>query len=242
MKSFLISSCLVSAILAAPFIARDSSAIIQLKTGDGDASVQVTVPLDTVFSTANDGQAQVGVNAFVVKPTGATCHAFSDNAALKPLGSDFTDTVDGVFTSTNGAGEVGSANQGVPIGAFFCSLSKAAVDAQVAKGSTSTSSPPPSSSATVRIENIFDHFDTAVQEEIPINTVFKTANSQLGNVSDQLSIVSATGVDVKVVTCQAFKDTEGKQPIGQPFTVNNMAVLSSTGVDVTINAIKCVSH
>jgi hypothetical protein len=74
---------------------------------------------------------------------------------------------------------VGSDNQGVPIGAFFCSLSKAAVDAQVAKGSTSTSPPPPSSSATVRIENIFDHFDTAVQEEIPINTVFKTGQRYL---------------------------------------------------------------
>ena len=156
---------------------------------------------------------------------------------------------------------MGSDNQGVPIGAFFCSLSKAAVDAQVAKGGTSTPPPPPSSSATVRIQNIFDHLDTAVQEEIPINTVFKTgqrslyifhsqaidtdiilANSQLGNASDQLSIVSATGVNVNVVTCQAFKDTEGKQPIGQPFTAKNMAVLSSTGVDATINAIKCVSH
>jgi hypothetical protein len=158
---------------------------------------------------------------------------------------------------------VGSDNQGVPIGAFFCSLSKAAVDKQVAKGSSSTSSPPPSSSssATVRIENIFDHFDTAVQEDIPINSLFKTgqrspyifhsqaigadiilANSQLGNLSDQLSIVSATGVDVKTVTCQAFKDTEGKQAIGKPFTANNMVVLNSVGVDVTINAIKCVSH
>ena len=158
---------------------------------------------------------------------------------------------------------MGSNNQGVPIGAFFCSLSKAAVDAQVAKGSTSTSPPPPSSSssATVRIENIFDHFETAVQEEIPINTVFKTgqrspyifhsqaigadlilAKSQLGNLSDQLSIVSATGVDVKTVTCQAFKDAQGKQPIGNPFTANKMVVLNSTGADVTINAIKCVSH
>ncbi|KAN0078638.1 hypothetical protein V8E54_005151 [Elaphomyces granulatus] len=244
MKSFLISSCLVSAVLAAPFIARDSSAIIQLKTGDGDTSVQVTVPLDTVFSTANDAEAKVGVNAFIVEPTSATCHAFSDNAALKPLGNDFTNTITGVFTNSNGAGDVGSDNQGVPIGAFFCSLSKAAVDAQVAKGSTSTSPPPPSSSssATVRIENIFDHFDTAVQEDIPINTVFKTANSQLGNLSDQLSIVSATGVDVKTVTCQAFKDAEGKQPIGNPFTANKMVVLNSTGADVTINAIKCVSH
>jgi hypothetical protein len=50
------------------------------------------------------------------------------------------------------------------------------------------------------------------------------------------------GVDVKVITCQAFKDTEGKQPVGQPFTAKNMAVLSFTGVDATINAIKCVSH
>ncbi|KAN0078633.1 hypothetical protein V8E54_005146 [Elaphomyces granulatus] len=221
MKSFLISSCLVSAALAAPFLARNSSATIQVQTGDGDAATQVTVQLDTVFSTANDSLAQVGINAFVVEPTGATCHAFSDNAALKPLGNDFTDRDHiGVFSD----------NQGVPIGAFFCALSKAAVDAQVAKGST------------VRIQNTFDHFEAATQEEIPINTVFKTANSQLGIVSDQLSIVSATGVDVKAITCQAFKDTEGKQPIGQPFTVNNMAVLSSTGVDVTINAIKCVSH
>ena len=54
MKSILISSFLVSAALAVPFIARDgSSAEVQLKTGDGDESVQVTVPLDTVFSTAS---------------------------------------------------------------------------------------------------------------------------------------------------------------------------------------------
>jgi hypothetical protein len=52
MKSILISSFLVSAALAAPFAARDSTAIIQLKTGDGDASVQATIPLDTVYSTA----------------------------------------------------------------------------------------------------------------------------------------------------------------------------------------------
>ena len=101
---------------------------------------------------------------------GPTCHAFSDNAALKPLGNDFNNIVNGVFTSSNGAGEVGSNNQGVPIGAFFCSLSKAAVDAQVAKGSTSSSS----SSATVRIKNTFQDFNTATQEDIPINTVFPT--------------------------------------------------------------------
>ena len=52
MKSILISSFLVSAALAAPFVARDSTAIIQLKTGDGDTSVQATIPLDTVYSTA----------------------------------------------------------------------------------------------------------------------------------------------------------------------------------------------
>jgi len=87
-----------------------------------------------------------------------------------------------------------------------------------------------------------DHFNTATQEDIPINTLFPTAKSQLGTVSDQLSIVSATGVDVKVVTCQAFKDAKGQQSVGQPFTANKMADLSSTGVDVTINAIKCTSH
>jgi len=242
MQSILISSFLVSAALAAPFVARDSTAIIQLKTGDGDTSVQATVPLDTIYSTADNNQVQVGVNAFVVE-AGPTCHAFSDNAALKPLGNDFTNTVNGVFTSSNGAGDVGSNNQGVPIGAFFCSLSKAAVDAQVAKGSTpSSNSPPPSSSATVRIQNIFDNSETATQEDIPFNALFLTANSQLGNVSDQLSIVSATGIDVKVVSCQAFKDAKGQQSVGPAFTANSMAVLSSTGVGVTINAIKCVSH
>jgi hypothetical protein len=122
----------------------------------------------------DNNQVQVGVNAFVVE-SGPTCHAFSDNAALKPLGNDFTNTVNGVFTSSNGAGDVGSNNQGVPIGAFFCSLSKAAVDAQVAKGSTSSSnSPPPSSSATVRIQNIFDNSETATQEDIPFNALFLT--------------------------------------------------------------------
>jgi hypothetical protein len=84
-------------------------------------------------------------------------------------------TVNGVFTSSNGAGDVGSDNQGVPIGAFFCSLSKATVDAQVAKGSTSSSnSPPHSSSATVRIQNIFDNSETATQEDIPFNALFLT--------------------------------------------------------------------
>lgn len=53
MKSALVSSCLVSAALAAPFASRAGSTTIQMKTGDGDASVQVTVPFDTVFSTAS---------------------------------------------------------------------------------------------------------------------------------------------------------------------------------------------
>jgi hypothetical protein len=116
----------------------------------------------------------------VLVNAGPTCHAFSDNSALKPLGGDFTSTVTGVFTSSNGAGDVGSDNQGVPIGAFFCSLSKAAVDAQVAKGSSSSTTsshpPPPSStsSATVRVQNTFDHFNTATQEDIPINALYKT--------------------------------------------------------------------
>jgi len=241
MKSILISSFLVSAAFAVPFISRSGSATVQMKTGDGDESIQVTVPLDTVFSTTNDKQAQVGVNALVVE-AGPTCHAFSDNAALKPLGNDFTNTVTGVFTSSSGAGDVGSNNQGVPVGAFFCSQSKSAVDAQVAKGSTTSGSPPPSSSssATVRIQNIFDHMDTSTQEDIPIDKLFLTANSQLGTASDELSIVSASGADVKVVSCQAFKDAKGQTPIGTPFTANKMVVLSSTGADVTINAIKCI--
>lgn len=53
MKSVIIS-CLLSAALAAPFVARQSNqAIIQMKTGDGDASVQVPVTLDSLFSTAS---------------------------------------------------------------------------------------------------------------------------------------------------------------------------------------------
>jgi hypothetical protein len=52
MKSILISSFLVSTALAAPFVARDSTATIQLKTGDGDTSVQATIPLNTIYSTA----------------------------------------------------------------------------------------------------------------------------------------------------------------------------------------------
>ena len=118
----------------------------------------------------------------MVVDVGPTCRAFSDNSALKPLGGDFTSTVTGVFTSSNGAGDVGSNNQGVPIGAFFCSLSKAAVDAQVAKGSSSsTTAPPPSStsSATVRVQNTFDNFDTSTQEDIPINTLYKTGKRSL---------------------------------------------------------------
>lgn len=108
------------------------------------------------------------MNAVVID-AGPTCHAFSDNAALQPLGNDFNNTVEGVFTNGEGAGEVGSSDQGVSIGAFFCSNSKAAVDAQVAKGSS-----PPSSSITVRIENIFDNNDTATQLDIPIDVLVLT--------------------------------------------------------------------
>jgi hypothetical protein len=56
MKSIFITSYLLSAALAAPFITRAvdsvSTATIQLKTGDGDTSVQFTVTLDAAFSTA----------------------------------------------------------------------------------------------------------------------------------------------------------------------------------------------
>jgi hypothetical protein len=77
------------------------------------------------------------------------------------LGHDFNNTVNGAFTSSNGAGEVSSNNQGVLMGAFFCSLSKAAVDAQVAPFG-------------LRLISSIIFFETATQEDIPINTVFPT--------------------------------------------------------------------
>jgi hypothetical protein len=45
------------------------------------------------------------------------------------------------------------------------------VDAQVAKGSTSSNSP---LSATVRIENILDRYEMATQEDISTDTVIQT--------------------------------------------------------------------
>jgi hypothetical protein len=52
-----------------------------------------------------------------------------------------------------------------------------------------------------------------------------------------LEIVASTNADMSAITCQAFKDAEGKEPGSAPFTVESPALISTNPVQEA--AIRC---
>lgn len=212
--------------LAVPVPASGEQVQIVVKTGDGDSAAGLTVTLNQVFSTANNPVASKGVAA-TIDDTTATCQAFSDNAGTIPLGSPFTADKPASFSATSSGGTESNPNDAVPIGAFLCS--KSADGLPTANGSNV----PSTASARVQLEI---ESDTFIQRDVPVDgSIFKIKTTGI-----DLSVVDATDVDVKKVSCQAFTDVAAKKPVGGPATSTTDAILTANrNHPTTINAIVC---
>jgi len=229
---------------AVPLQTRQSStAIIVIKTGDGDSSVTFSLPLDTL--TATMASASSGVAASVDQ-SGVFCQAFSDAAGKTPLGNIFDSTTDAAF-STNSNGNTGSSlADAVPIGAFLCSNSKAKLT-----GSTTTAPPSPTTSAastssssssttaTIRLQ-LEQSANQFVQDDFPADaSIVLTANTSFGNLGLDMSLVAAMGADLRHAHCQAYADVYAMVPVGGPATITTDDILSY-GAPATIRSVRCV--
>ena len=223
---------------ALPLHARQADTIqVSIKTGDGDSSIQITVTLDTLFTTP-----QQAVEASISDPT-AVCQAFSDSAATTPLGASFNATTDVTFVNDGSTGSV--ASEAVTVGAFLCSSSVSALLGDESKTTTSSSSSSSSSTlsgATVTIE-LEQSADQFVQGTVPADgSIFLTAGTQFGTLGLDFNIVDASeGTDVNQVTCQAFYDAAATVIAGTFATeANGGDVLTSDrNTPVTVNAFVC---
>jgi hypothetical protein len=238
------AALLASLATALPLSSRQANTIqVQIKTGDGDASIQITVTLDQLFTTP-----QQAVAASIDDPT-AICQAFSDSAATEPLGAPFT-AANGV-TFVNDGSTASVASDAITIGAFLCSSSSSKLQADEAKtvNSGSSSSSPSSSSSssssgngvtvTIELEQSADQF---VQGQVPADgSVFLTAGTNFGTLGLDFNIVAAQGADVNKIKCQAFYDTSATIIAGTFATeANGGDVLTSDRSNpVTLNAFEC---
>jgi hypothetical protein len=231
---------------ALPLQSRQANTIqISIKTGDGDASVQISVTLDQLFTTP-----QQAVAASIFDPT-AVCQAFSDSAATKPLGAPFN-AANGV-TFVNDGSVASVASDAITVGAFLCSSSSSKLLADETKtmtsGSSSTSSSSSSSSSstsssstatvTIELEQSADQF---VQGTVPANgSIFLTAGTNFGTLGLDFNIVAAQGANVNNVKCQAFYDTSATIIAGTFATEANGGDVLTTDRNnpVTVNAFIC---
>ncbi|MCJ1395844.1 hypothetical protein MMC18_008730 [Xylographa bjoerkii] len=248
LTSVLVGSATLFAIVAiaapVPQIAAGKTINVTFKNGDGDSANTFEVTPDVLFLTAGTGESS-GVAATIADPA-AVCQAFSDAAATKPLGNQFTSLIPGSFTNLANGGVDSVLADAVPIGAFLCSESAAGLAKDIAaltrtSTSSSTTTSSSSSTGTVRVELQTDA-ETFVQGEIPTDgSIFLTADSIFGNRGTFASLVNATGVNLSKVSCVAFTDVAAKQDAGVPFTAaNGGAALSASTIEATIiNAIVC---
>lgn len=222
--------------VAAPLELRaDNTARISLRTGDGDATIQLSVVLDQVVSTADKRVASRGVAAEVVG-TGV-CQAFSNNAATKPLRTPFSSSNSVSFTTASTGGVDSLASQGVPIGAYLCSASLQSLKKDVAKLVTAGHATPPPTTVIARLE-VEIEADTFIQDEIKADgRILLTANTRFGTQAIRASVNSATGADASKVSCQAFSDVGAKHALGKPF--GETTFTRDSNKPATLNAFIC---
>lgn len=240
MKSTMISSAaalfFAALACAAPVTVRDSSVLINIKTGDGDSATTISVPLDQI--TATSGLSSQAVAASI-SDSGVFCQAFSDVAATQPVGSVFSAGKDASYSATSSGGTESVAGDAVAIGSFLCSNSAAGVaPSSSSSGSTSTQTGS-ASSGTVRVQ-LEQESDQFVQADLALDILIATDSTSLGSRGLDLSLVSADGVAVSQVSCQVFSDATGKTPLGNAATAATDATLSSDrNTPAVIGAIQC---
>ncbi|KAL6789591.1 hypothetical protein J3E68DRAFT_411960 [Trichoderma sp. SZMC 28012] len=233
MKSFLTTVGSVAVLLASASALpttnvprQDGSCFIQLKNGDGDASVGASIPANTLFSTANNRQVDAGVNAQAVT-SGCVCQAFSDAAGTIKLGGIFDDHTLVSFTDASSGGTDSQLDQAVPIGSFCCVTTPNTVPVCADSG---TGAPPPPTQ-TVRVQ-INSADDSARQIEVPADgSPFDASFS----IATSVEIVDIEGSGH--ATCQAFSDANGVVAVGSPFGIDEVSL--NGGAAISILSIRC---
>lgn len=233
MKSFLTTVGSVAVLLASASALpttnlprQDGSCFIQLKNGDGDASVGASIPANTLFSTANNRQVDAGVNAQAVT-SGCVCQAFSDAAGTIKLGGIFDDHTLVSFTDASNGGVDSQLDQAVPIGSFCCVTTPNTVP--VCSGSGAGAPPPPTQTVRVQINSADD---SARQIEVPADGSPFAASFSIAN---SVEIVDVEGSSH--ATCQAFSDENGVVAAGSPFGIDEVSL--NGGAATSILSIRC---
>ena len=240
----------VASALPAELVPRQGqTALLTIKTGDGDSATTLSCTLDQVCVTNFLNRNSVSTS---LSEPNMFCAGFTDSGATQLINPIFSSAVPASYSTTSSGGTGSVASDAIQIGSYFCSSTQAAVQAQVGGGSGSapppsattaaaatatsaTPSPPPStdtgssnaaSGMTVRVqlEQVSDQF---VQADIPLDAIPLANSPQLGSQGLGLSIVSATGFDVSQVGCQVFADLAGSLPLPGVATVNQQLTLSS---------------
>lgn len=234
MKSFLTTVSSVAVLLASASALpttnlprQDGSCFIQLKNGDGDASVGASIPANTLFSTANNRQVDAGVNAQAVT-SGCVCQAFSDSAGTIKLGGIFDDHTLVSFTDASNGGVDSQLDQAVPIGSFCCVTTPNTVP--VCSGS-GAGAPPPPPTQTVRVQ-INSADDSARQIEVPADGSPFAASFSIANSAEIVDIEGSSQA-----TCQTFSDANGVVAVGSPFGIDEVSL--NGGAAISILSIRC---
>lgn len=115
-----ISTILLASTLTSAIVIPKPTINIQLKTGDGDASIQETIVVGSLQTKQTNGLVLgKAVNAEVVD-AGFTCQMFSDAKGTKKLGSTFDSTTTASFTAASDGSTASQADDAVTLGSICC--------------------------------------------------------------------------------------------------------------------------
>lgn len=245
----------VALLLAAPFTsalpalnsrATASTVDIVLRTGDGDASIGFSVPLNRL--TQSTAQNSRGVKATISTTSSSLfCRAFSDARGNTPLGGVFTSDISASFTDASD-GEVDSTSDlAVKIGAYCCVDKEDGFAAAGCAGKTATpppaappkDNPPPKTGGkakTVRV--MFTGLsELAAQAEIPADGSVVPLAKAAPLFEDVISATIVDAEDVKGAACQVFSDKEGRKPVAR-FGLTE--VVLNKGRTTKVESLRCV--
>lgn len=93
---------------------------------------------------------------------------------------------------------------------------------------------------TARVQLNFES-EGAAQADVPLDNSIFTIQGHFATriASDGFIVSGPTGVALKSISCQAYKDERATQKLGKPLTGTENGVFSTNGRDVTIGALKC---
>jgi hypothetical protein len=193
--------------------------------GQGATALIATVPFGVlaVESLTEDAIVSVQVREAFGTPIpieSIVCQAYQDAAGTIRIGEPFD-------SSTLVQLPTGDADDSVQVGSFFCS-DAAGVEARNNK-------PVKRQARTVRVQVNFEG-EGAIQIEVPVdNSITRLFGTRLGN---SAFITSSAAAD-RGVSCQAYRDLQATQRVGNRFSVGQTAQFSNDGRDVTVRTLRC---